>query len=282
MFTVQSSTDTHAVAVEQALDAPPLELQFRSRRTLTVLFVACVCIEIAFVALDYWVNYSRAVEAGPIRRLFNITREDGLASWFAITQTVLLALTLWALWLITRRAGARWTSRGWLVLATLFTYMAMDDGATIHERIGSTLKASGSGEAASWFPSYGWQIIFVPVFAVMGAFMLGFLWRQLGRPRQRLAVVLALGAMAMAVTLDFFEGLKPDHPWNLHTALAQRWDFANFARTQFDQTEYATLLHFGKSLEETLEMLAITLLWTAILSHSMRVGRDVRVRFTSD
>jgi len=282
MFTVQSSTDTHVVAVEQALDAPPLELQFRSHRILTLLFATCVCVELSFVALDYWVNYSRGVEAGPIRRLFNITREDGLASWFAITQTVLLALTLWALWLITRRAGARWTSRGWLALAALFTYMAMDDGATIHERIGSTLKSSGSGEAASWSPSYGWQVIFVPVFAVMGAFMLGFLWRQLRGGRQRLAVVLALGAMALAVALDFFEGLKPDHPWNLHTALAQRWDFANFARTQFDQTEYATLLHFGKSLEETLEMLAITLLWTAILSHSMRVGRDVRVRFISD
>jgi len=71
-----------------------------------------------------------------------------------------------------------------------------------------------------------------------------------------------------AVMLDGGVDAKFDYAWE---GLFNSWEF--------DQTEYATLLHFGKSLEETLEMLAITLLWTAILSHSMRVGRDVRVRF---
>ena len=277
------STDTQVAAVDAAVDAPPpLELPFRARRVLATVFVACVGAALAFVGLDYWVNYSRAVDAGPIRRLCNITREDSLASWFNITQTFMLALTLWAVWLVSRRAHAgtaRWTSRGWLLLAALFTYMAMDDGATIHERIGSTVKSSSSPEAAAWFPSYGWQIVFVPVLAIAGIFMLGFLWRQLQRPWQRLAVLLALGAMALAVAIDFFEGLEPEHAWNLHTALARRWDFEAFARRQFDHSEYTTLLHFGKSLEEMLEMLAITLLWCATLSHLMRSARDVRVRF---
>ena len=122
----------------------------------------------------------------------------------------------------------------------------------------------------------------MPLLAIAGAFMLGFLWRQLRSGRQRLAVVLALGAMALAVAIDFFEGLEPDHAWNLHTALALRWDFESFARTQFDQSEFNTLLHFGKSLEETLEMFAITLLWTAILSHLMRIGRDLHIRFIGE
>jgi len=81
---------------------------------------------------DYHLNFGGLVDVDALKRLFNIAREDGLASWFQTTQTLMAAITLWLLYGITRaqaRDEARWISRGWLVLAWLFTYMVVDDGA---------------------------------------------------------------------------------------------------------------------------------------------------------
>lgn len=62
--------------------------------------------------------------------MFNIAREDGLASWFAVTQTLFVALTLWLIYTLTKRGGgSRSKVYGWLVLTLFFAYMAVDDGA---------------------------------------------------------------------------------------------------------------------------------------------------------
>ena len=53
---------------------------------LIAIFVACVVSEIALFLLDWHVNYGRLLDYGPIRRLLNTTREDGLASWFGVTH----------------------------------------------------------------------------------------------------------------------------------------------------------------------------------------------------
>ena len=78
------------------------EITLDPRRVMAIVLVACIGAELAFVFLDYHVNYGRLVDIGAIRRLFNIAREDGLASWFGTAQTMLVALTLWALYAIAR------------------------------------------------------------------------------------------------------------------------------------------------------------------------------------
>ena len=281
------------------------EINIDGRAAISRLFVACICIEVLFVLLDYFVNYARWTELGPIRRMFNITREDGLASWFGITQTLMAALTAWMLWLIRRsqsRAGAcsRGRKVGWLIIALGLTYMTVDDGATIHERLGSSLKQiqgdaeTGAGDEAAagdidtaaadrenagrwWFPSYHWQVLFVPAFGALGVFMLVFLWRELGSGRQRLKVLIALSCMAMAVGLDFIEGLERNHPLNLYGRVADSLDFAAFTRARFQTGEFETLVHFSKSIEETLEMLAMTLFWVTFLTHWVRIAPRVMV-----
>ena len=82
--------------------------------------------------------------------MFNTAREDGLASWFAVTQTLLIALTLWLIYSVAKAGRKpRAIVVGWLVLALFFTYMAIDDGAQIHERLGSTFKALREASGAS-------------------------------------------------------------------------------------------------------------------------------------
>ena len=151
----------------------------------------CVLLEVAFVLLDYHVNYGRLTEVGAMRRLTNIAREDGLASWFGTTQTLLVGLTAWSILLLVRASHApRWRRAGWVVVAAMFTYMAVDDGAQLHERLG-TLSSALSERAGSspldLFPSYAWQILFVPLFGMFGIALAGFLWHEL---HDRIALIL--------------------------------------------------------------------------------------------
>ncbi|MCI0363415.1 MAG: hypothetical protein L0Y44_00440 [Phycisphaerales bacterium] len=269
-----------------------LEVKFtvRPRQLVRTLFIVCVSIEAALFFLDYQVNYGRLTEIDPIRRLFNTTREDGLASWMGVTQTALTALTLWLLYATVRkmRGASKWQHRGWLILALFVTYMAADDGATIHERMGSTFREvlerpTGGGAAADptildKFPSYPWQVLFVPVFGALGVFMLVFLWRQMSDRTSRIMVLGTIGCFAFAVGLDFLEGLDPGHRWNVYRFLSDQF-LSEFTQKRFGRSGYDTLLHFSKSLEEVVEMFGMTLLWLATLRHWMSLTDTMRLRF---
>ena len=274
---------------------PVTEVQLNARRFISTLFVACVAIEISFVLLDYFVNYGQLTTIGPIRRMFNITREDGLASWFGITQTLLVGLTAWFVWIVRRSQPgvARWVRIGWLIMACCVTYMAVDDGATIHERLGSTVKAMQSERQQTdleeqsaaggswWFPSYHWQVLFLPFFGAMGIFMLVFLWREMAARRLRLHVALCIACFVVAVGLDFVEGLEPGHRLNLYSSISRRADFEAFTQSRFGVSEYEALRHFSKSIEEALEMCGMTLLWVAFLTHLVRIAPEIRLRLTT-
>ncbi len=76
---------------------PTVQVTLVPTRLALRVFACILLLEIAFVLLDYHVNYGRLTEIGAIRRLTNIAREDGLASWFGTTQTLLVALTAWGI-----------------------------------------------------------------------------------------------------------------------------------------------------------------------------------------
>ena len=178
-------------------------------RLATKILWFCLLCEIAFVILDYHVNYGRWTEIGAMRRMFNTAREDGLASWFAVTQTPLVSLTLWFIYALAKRGHQpRLKVVGWLVLALFFTYMAFDDGVQMHERLGSTFNTvrERSGGSLDFFPSYTWQILFLPGFALLGGFTLCFLWLELHDGALRGALVLAILLLVFAVAWTSSKG----------------------------------------------------------------------------
>ena len=204
------------ISLESGLQAPPTVLvPVAPARIARWVFACCLILEIAFVLLDYHVNYGRLTEVGAIRRLTNIAREDGLASWFGTTQTLLVALTAWGILLLTRAGQAPvWRRGGWLIVAITFTYMAVDDGAQLHERLGTLSSALQDGSRSSLldlFPSYAWQVLFVPLFSLFGVMLAVFLWYELDGRAALLLVVSALACFAVAVGLDFIEGLNGPH-----------------------------------------------------------------------
>jgi hypothetical protein len=265
-------TDTAPEAVPLAVDV---------HRVARRIFLVCALVEIALFLLDYHVNYGRATDIGALRRLFSTTREDGLASWFATTQTLLVALTLWAAWAIARpQPGPRRWKRGWMALALFFTYMAIDDGAEIHERLGTTMDAwAADSSFLASFPSYSWQVLLLPLFGAFGLFLLVFLWKEV-EPSSRPVLVSALACLALAVVLDFFEGLEPDHRLNLHTYLAESAGLDERTEARFGRQPYETLQHFSRSVEEVLEMLGMSLFLLMFLRHLPRMASGgVQVRW---
>lgn len=250
-------------------------LRFDLVRFSRNLLLACVVTEIGWVLADAFINYRRLTDLGMIRRLFNIAREDSLASWFGVTQTVMVALTVWVIYIVIRGLAATTRRRriAWLLLALFFSYMAMDDGAEIHERVGSAFKkvvdqnqgerVDSRGEEVkglSFYPSYPWHLFFVPLFAVAALLLLLFLWREVRDPVSRGMIALALALFALAIGLDFIEGLTSEHPLNLHTRIQDALELRRY-----------TVRHFAKSLEEFFEMFGTTLLWAAFLRHLVQV-----------
>ena len=269
------------LVVSQSSEEPPsvaepatgVELRVDWRRLSSRVLLFCLAAEVAFVLLDYHINYGRLIDVPAMRRLFNIAREDGLASWFASTQTLLIGLTLLAIYAIDRL-------RGYLILAVGFLYMAVDDGAQLHERFSSTFDAMAERSAfAAWFPSYTWHLLFLPLFAALGLYLLLFLWRKVDRTRPRLLLVTAMACMATAVSLDFLEGLEAEHPGNVYAAVVSRYpSLETWSERRFGTAAEETLRHFSKSIEETLEMGAMSILWFVLLGHLGSVARDVRLR----
>ncbi len=263
-------------------DAPSV---FHIRRALTIrrVFLACVLIELGLVLADYNVTLRGLDAPSQLRSMFNIAREDSLPNWFSATQTLMAAITLWMIWFVVRaRAGSSALRRGWLIVALFFSYMAVDDGTRLHERIGSVFESLLEHAAADgllrMFPSYGWQVFFLPLFGAAGLFTVWFLVRRSPRARTRAVVLLALGMLGLAVGLDFLEGLDREHPWNPYTYLVEHTDLESDCRALFHKSAYFITRHFSKVLEEILEMLANTLLWSVFLGHLFELGAELRVR----
>jgi hypothetical protein len=244
-----------------------------------------VLAEISFFLLDAFVNFGELIDIGGIQRLCNITREDSLSSWFGSVQTLMVGFTLLLIYLTVRknRGGSRWQRVGWCVLTVFFIYMAVDDGAEIHERMGSAFKKTyetrdvlGAEESLGErllesYPSYPWQILFLPVFGCVGVFMGLFLSRELKRSATRALAAAGIICFVAAVGLDFIEGMDKGHPWNLHTLIEEKYELESY-----------TVRHFSKVIEEMLEMLGTTFFWTAFLMHLSRITRRIQIEVVGE
>jgi len=244
-----------------------IQIGINRERLIRNMLIICIAFEFFFVLSDAFINYGKYTEIVAIRRLFNIAREDSLASWFGTTQTFMTGLTIWLIFLVIRHTSTpRKIIFGWCILAIFFTYMAVDDGAEIHERLGTALKTivensqtdptSLAGRLLDIFPSYEWQILFLPVFGSIGLFMAIFLWREINQKIARILIFTGIFCFVTAVCLDFIEGLDKKHPLNIYTLIGKTYNFEKY-----------TVRHFGKSLEEFLEMSGTTFFWLAFTDY---------------
>lgn len=117
------------------------------------------------------------------------------------------------------------------------------------------------GQIQALFPSYEWQLVVLPLLVAAGLFMLFFLWREFRTRGERVLVFASAACMGLAVGLDFVEGLATRHPWNLRVWFAGEFDLHLHAAA-----------HYFQSMEEFLEMLAISLLLMLFLRYLIRIS----------
>ena len=161
--------------------------------------------------------------------------------------------------------------------------MSIDDGAKIHERVGSAIgriEDSSGVEIMQYFPSYAWQAFVLPFFAVMGVYMLGFLWFQMRDRVSRILLICSICMFVTALAIDFFEGLAQWHEWNIFDRLAVQLDIDDFCQEHYGENGFETILHFSKSAEECfLEMGANSILWFLFIRHLIREMGTLQIKF---
>ena len=251
------------------------------RKAVLDLVFVMVWLEVLVVVLDVWLDLSGVVPSTDLRRLFDATSERGIGSWISVTQTGLIALTLGVTAAVHRATGAprlRWA--GWLALAVFFSYLTFDDATQFHERVGTAFAESEASEGGlGQFPSYYWQVLFGPFFLTAGLLMAAFLWREFRSWRLRLLVGGAFALLALAVALDFIDGLGPGHPWNAYERLVAWGDLDARTQAWFGMSGLDAVVHLSRAVEESTEMLAMTLLWAAFLLHLTGTTEQVEVRW---
>ncbi len=220
--------------------------------------IFCIVFALFLVFVDAFVNYNQLTDIGAIRRLCNIAREDSLASWFGTTLTFLVGLTLWLIVLIHKNTKTTKRQRvGWTFLALLFTYMAVDDGSEIHERLGTAMNDSGwFTRILDFFPSYAWLLLFAPLFLISGFYFFFFLRSNIKQKNLRKLLIIALICLIFAVALDYIEGLEPDNKLNVHTWLEDGLGL-----------DPDGIRHFAKSIEEFIEMVGMILFWMVFIKY---------------
>ena len=243
------------------------------------LFGGLLLAEVTIVLLDAFVNEYRLAPIGAARRLFNITREDGLANFFSSFQMLGVGAVLMLITMVVKRQTQGSNSKvvvGWGVITGLFVYMGVDDGTKLHERLGSIFKAlvtDSSSEASAGmlgrlyeaFPSYTWQLVLGPFVAVFGLFLVLFLIRELPSLRLKAIAMLAIMLLVVAMSMDFIEGMDN----GLMAQVAEVFS-----------TETKRAVHFSKSIEEFLEMVATTTFLFVFLKTLMSLTSSITFEVT--
>lgn len=256
-------------------------VDLEARRVVSALTFTMLWLAAVVVILDVWLYLGQGVPSPDLSGWFNATSERGLGSWLSVTQTSLIALTLWGLALGFRFSNApRGRVAGWAALALFFSYLALDDGTYLHERIGSAFADSDAGleGVGAAFPSYYWQLVLGPVFVGCGVAMVAFLWKEIHDPRLRRRVLIAVALMGVAVALDFVDGLEAGHSLNVYSWMAERWLPDAHSTALFEMSGLEAVAHLSRSVEESLEMASMTLLWATYLSHGAATFGSVTVR----
>lgn len=268
----------------------PATFELDPREVAGRWLVAMGLVLLGLAWLDWVVAWDGDDWPDAIRRLCNAAREDGLASWLATVQAAATAALAWACWRVVRAGDASARRRaGWLLVALVTTWLAVDEGARLHERLGTVLDGAlrtarrdpQAGGVAGWlarYPSYGWQLVVAPPLAAAALFFLAFLGREAGGGWPRRALWWGLALVAAAVALDFVEGLDREHPWNVHARLAADEGLDDWSRRRFGTSAYATIRHVARVAEELVELWAGALFIAVLLACLLRVAPEIRLR----
>lgn len=215
---------------------------------------------IVAVILDYFFAWEKLSSLLVLQNLFAMNKEMTLCSWLSAVYFLLLGGTCLVMACRESAAGHRWQAWDWRSLGFFFCFLSFDDASHIHERLGSafslyakTQSAEGNISVAAWlgesFPSYFWQVLYMPVLGIIGSFFFIKLWKELKNTWPRILLVLAFSVLALAEGLDFLEGLVMRY----------------YAIETLFNVSPGAIKHSQQVVEEFLELIGVNLLTTLLV-----------------
>lgn len=158
---------------------------------MILLFAGIVLLLGAHVAIGVIEALSGSQINGPLVDLVHVNVEANLTSAFATGQLAFASLLLLGIARRAARAGSQ-QSLYWLVLGVGFAYMAVDEGARIHERLGPWLMGDLQPGGPGGPFRHVWVIPAMGIVAIVGVAFIPFL-RRLPMPTR--VLLIAAGAI---------------------------------------------------------------------------------------
>jgi hypothetical protein len=221
-----------------------------ARVTVTLLITIGVLVTIHALSLFGLFHLGRDHQMG-LFRMFNLSEEGNVPTWFAATTLFVSAVLLGITWHVVRTAREPF-ARHWGVLALIFLFIAIDEAASIHELLILPVRELFSAERALYF---AWVIPYGVAVVIFGFAYARFM---LALPRRTAALILAAALLFVGGAL----GMEMLSPW------------------VYDWTGEVSLPMFVMLLfEETLEMLGVAILIYALLDHLARRDARIELRF---
>ena len=198
-------------------------------------------------------------------KMFDLGSECNVPTWFASILWFLVAMAALLSYALDLRAGKSSGNWIWLLIALAFVVASVDEVASLHEEVGSFLKAQARqpgllSALPAGSPDSPWIVFYSPVLLAFSLVAGLFLWRRLSWSKWlRVCIVLAAECYLIAIGLDYFQGL----PAALQQPLAIALDL---------QRKY--LLETTIAVEEMLENIGTSLLLLALAAYAGRsLGR---------
>lgn len=163
------------------------------------LVIAMVVFNAAAFAV---IGLTKALDRGEdLARLFDVADEGNITSWVS-ALLFLGAAVLLAMNAHTAHIEGDRDERSWWLLAAVFTYLSLDEAAAVHELL---TEPAGSLTDASGLFRYAWIIVAIPLVAILGIALLGYL-RRLPVPTRRAFLVAGAVFLGGAIGLEAIGG----------------------------------------------------------------------------
>jgi len=222
------------------------------------LLTTVITIPIFLFFFDSLVNsYSHDIP-NKIRVLFDITLEANIPTWYSSVIALFVGLT--GLLIVQHYYRLKQTSKIiiWSIISLFFIYMSMDDTSQFHERIATawanyanSTNDTLSSTLAGNFESYYWQLLFLPIFGLIGFVMLYVIKTEFKNALAKKLFIAGLSCFVIAVGLDYIDGVD------------RYYDFV----IQNTSIQFKALEHLSRAVEEMIEMIGLGLIFTSLLLH---------------
>lgn len=228
------------------------------------LIIVLLSIALVFLLLDY-LQFSLG-DSFPrkLGRLVDITSEGNLPTLFSSLLAIMAGITSYVISKEYDFKSSFKNKISWFLIACFFIYLGVDDSSQVHESFATALTENlKSTNDIGWlstsflsFKSYYWQLLFLPIFAAFGLYMLVYLRREINDSKVFMNFVMGITCYVLAVILDYIDGVP-----SYYDVLIS------------DSYSFLEIRHTFRSFEEYIEMVGTSLILVSFLSHASNLQK---------